>query len=386
VVNSNPQIISLPVTGINEDKLYTYLVEAVDWDGDRINIHLEEAPIWLTLNLETWILSGVPVEKDVGIDTVVLQVSDSLGGINRQVFFLTVYAVNDPPKIIQEIPVLQFQEDDSLEYKIADLYQYVEDPDDAHTSLNYNIKHGRYVSTAPKDSTISLQAPINWCGRDTLKLIVSDGEFSDSTDVHVVVTPVNDAPYFVNWPDTVQFSNTSPHVIIMGEYVQDPDLPYDQLNWQFAVSDEILIYQFYPKTTALILGAPEFEGIVKLYCRIIDDGSASIIDSFYVKIVDEMTSTADLTNDIPKEYGLEQNYPNPFNSSTTISYAIPENGEVILEIYNSLGQKIATLLSAYLTAGYYQFAFNVQNLPSGIYFYHMQVGPFQDIKKMLVVK
>jgi len=49
---------------------------------------------------------------------------------------------------------------------------------------------------------------------------------------------------------------------------------------------------------------------------------------------------------IPKQFLLLQNYPNPFNATTVIDYQVPLNGYVKLEIYNMLGQKLATLVDS----------------------------------------
>jgi hypothetical protein len=88
----------------------------------------------------------------------------------------------------------------------------------------------------------------------------------------------------------------------------------------------------------------------------------------------------------PGSYHLDQNYPNPFNPSTRISFALPENGYVILKIYNSLGQEITTLINKELTAGMHNIEWNAANLPSGIYYYRIQSGNFTDMKKMLYIR
>lgn len=89
---------------------------------------------------------------------------------------------------------------------------------------------------------------------------------------------------------------------------------------------------------------------------------------------------------IPTPFRLFQNYPNPFNPSTKIEYFIPISDNVSLEIYNTLGQKIKTLLNKYMPAGYHVIEFNAQNLPSGVYFCRIKAGEFQDEKKMILLR
>jgi hypothetical protein len=85
-------------------------------------------------------------------------------------------------------------------------------------------------------------------------------------------------------------------------------------------------------------------------------------------------------------YKLSQNYPNPFNPSTTIRYNLPQSSYVTIEVYNITGQKIQTLLNDKMAAGSHQIEFNAQNLSSGVYFYRIEAGEFQDVKKMILIK
>lgn len=88
----------------------------------------------------------------------------------------------------------------------------------------------------------------------------------------------------------------------------------------------------------------------------------------------------------PREFKLGQNYPNPFNPSTTISFELPGASQISLKIHNSAGQHVATLLEDDLTAGNYQFQWNSQNLPSGIYYYTLKSRSFSQTKRMILLK
>jgi hypothetical protein len=88
----------------------------------------------------------------------------------------------------------------------------------------------------------------------------------------------------------------------------------------------------------------------------------------------------------PTNYTLNQNYPNPFNPSTKISYQIPESGFVTLKVYNALGKEVATLVNSEKSAGRYEVNFNANDLSSGIYFYTIQAGKFQETRKMILLK
>lgn len=85
-------------------------------------------------------------------------------------------------------------------------------------------------------------------------------------------------------------------------------------------------------------------------------------------------------------YGLSQNYPNPFNPSTKISYTIPTRNYVLLKVFDLLGCEIVELVNEEKSAGKYELNWNAANLPSGVYFYRLQVGDFVRTNKMVLKK
>jgi len=89
---------------------------------------------------------------------------------------------------------------------------------------------------------------------------------------------------------------------------------------------------------------------------------------------------------LPQTFALLQNFPNPFNPATTISYQLPATSDVNLKIYDILGRQIAILVNEKQDAGYYDVRFDASDLPSGVYFYRIIAGKFNEIKKLMVVK
>jgi len=88
----------------------------------------------------------------------------------------------------------------------------------------------------------------------------------------------------------------------------------------------------------------------------------------------------------PAAYKLSQNYPNPFNPSTVIKYAIPNDGMVILKVYDILGNEVASLVNSYQKAGNYNVNFDAHSLSSGIYLYKIDSENFTDTKKFILLK
>ena len=89
---------------------------------------------------------------------------------------------------------------------------------------------------------------------------------------------------------------------------------------------------------------------------------------------------------IPAKYALEQNYPNPFNPSTKISFAVPTQEFVTVNVYDILGRKVETLMNETKSPGYYEINFNADKMPSGTYIYEIRAGNFVETKKMVLLK
>jgi len=89
---------------------------------------------------------------------------------------------------------------------------------------------------------------------------------------------------------------------------------------------------------------------------------------------------------LPKEFALSQNYPNPFNPTTLIRYNLPVDCQVRLDVYNVLGQRVATLVDGQQKAGYKVATWNAQDIASGVYLYKLTAGDFTSIRKMVLLK
>ena len=143
---------------------------------------------------------------------------------------------------------------------------------------------------------------------------------------------------------------------------------------------------------ALAFDTDDFEdGDYRIIVEVYDEVGNFDIDSMDVEFKNgNPVSTENEVNNV-YSFKLEQNYPNPFNPSTKIKFTIPgdarrERQEVVLKVYDVLGNEIATLVNEERTAGVYEVEFNATGLPSGIYFYQMQAGNFTDTKKLVLLK
>ncbi len=89
---------------------------------------------------------------------------------------------------------------------------------------------------------------------------------------------------------------------------------------------------------------------------------------------------------MPLRFALGQAYPNPFNPETTIRFDVKEPCQVVLKVYNLMGQKVIDLVNKDYQPGVYEVKFNAAGFPSDIYFYRIQMGSYHAVKKMVVLK
>ena len=116
--------------------------------------------------------------------------------------------------------------------------------------------------------------------------------------------------------------------------------------------------------------------------KVIDlDGTVHYTDPVAVNVL-----TAVTLSQIPTAFALNQNYPNPFNPSTMVRYDLPQATHVTLEVYNMLGQRVATLVDGMEPPGTYGVEWNAAGVASGVYLCRIQAGPYMAVRKMAVVK
>ncbi len=119
-------------------------------------------------------------------------------------------------------------------------------------------------------------------------------------------------------------------------------------------------------------------------------GAVIRTDAVRFSLVEEGTAIDSREKGFASSFALAQNYPNPFNPRTTIEYTIPAKSStpllVRLTVYNALGQKIAVLVDEKKTAGRYTVTFDASGLASGVYYYRLNAGSFEQIRKMILLR
>ena len=120
------------------------------------------------------------------------------------------------------------------------------------------------------------------------------------------------------------------------------------------------------------------------------DGSISDIGAYGVR--DGLISAVDIgDNKLPQEITLNQNFPNPFNPDTTITFSLPEDTSIILDIYNVSGQKVRTIVNSSVNHGIHSVVWNGKdddgrNVSSGIYLYRLCAGKTAITRRMIMIR
>ena len=115
-------------------------------------------------------------------------------------------------------------------------------------------------------------------------------------------------------------------------------------------------------------------------------GGLSTQDDYITIKYSQVNGIQKKNKDIQTKFYLYQNYPNPFNPETKINFALPIAGKVKLVVYDILGAEVKTLVNEYRQAGYHSVTFSSENLANGVYFYRIEAGDFNQVKKMVLVK
>jgi hypothetical protein len=280
--------------------------------------------------------------------------------------------VNDPP-VIARVPDILLRGDSTV---VIGLARFISDVDDSASALYPDArivkaaKDGEETGTAPENKNTGV-VPVQLTIDKARNLIVEAAASFRCSRLPVVLR-VFDAQG-AEGADTLFLTVMSPErppVILAGiDTIAVSGKPYTaHVHVQRADSDDIAITYTLQgpgwlsiDSTGKISGTPSKPSEDSFLVVATDQRGAS--DSLRFKLVVRETPVSD----VPADYVLYQNYPNPFNPSTTIRFGLPEPSHVSAEVYNIIGQRVATLLATDLQAGYHDLRWSPSSLASGTY-------------------
>jgi len=306
---------------------------------------------------------------------------------------------------------------------IAEVLVYPDVRNDATTKAKYIIRHKGGEKTVVINQLSFSQPRLNWIslgvytfspGQDQYVLLsnqVGNINFFSSEKVlfdaiyfhnhsdngGLTALPENLNIYDVQFPDTIyegemmklnykieSLSNSSSTIVRTDFVFRDSLSAVDSVKL-ISFADNINIGQMNYYSCVSDIRVPSKKGNYVLE-MLVTSSSGRIFNwvSPINIIKKDLTSVEDET--IPDQYYLGQNYPNPFNPETTISYKLPENKNVKIEVFDMLGQVVQVLVDTYKSAGEYTIKFNASNFSNGMYLYRLVSGNTVITKKMILLK
>ncbi|MBD3225272.1 MAG: T9SS type A sorting domain-containing protein, partial [Caldithrix sp.] len=394
-VNDAPVVSDIPDQTTDEGQnfdpilLDDYVSDVDNTDADMDWTHSGNTNLTVTIDANRVATVSAPDEDWNGSETITFKTTDPDGLSDNDAAVFTVSFVNDAPVIDDTLPELTFKEDSELYYDISNWYPYVTDADNPDSTLNYQLHSATDTLTVVNEQDQHLISALgNWFGMTMLKLVVSDGTSADSADVSVQVQAVNDAPQIVDIPDTTYMDAGDTLALNLAEFESDVDTPGERLNWQLSTEDTVLqiVNSNEPKMVRMTCDAQTDDTVSRLFMTLTDDSAAAARDTLLVKISKKVTALTFNQPVVPRQTELYQNYPNPFNPRTHLRFYLAKPSHVTIDIYNTVGQKLITLVDDTYRPGQHTVVFDGGNLPSGLYLYRLQTDNKSVFKKMILLK
>jgi hypothetical protein len=122
-----------------------------------------------------------------------------------------------------------------------------------------------------------------------------------------------------------------------------------------------------------------------IVCRVKDSDNNNLL-TVSLALNNVVTGIHDFEDELNEDFHLSQNYPNPFNPTTIINFNTPVESFVNLKVYDIMGREVVEIISEEKPAGNYSVTFDGSGLSSGIYFYRIQSGSYNAVRRMLLLK
>jgi hypothetical protein len=204
-----------------------------------------------------------------GEDSIRLTVSDGELADHR-IWKIRFLPVNDPPRWLRT-PQRSIFEDDTLFLAKRDLYRMVRDPETEPADLEWTLIPGDKLQILEQEKGYEIFAPPNWHGRSHVHMIISDGEYRDSTSMSLRVISVNDPPVLGTIPpkswnedDTLTLSYH-----YLNTYASDVETKSEDLLWSFIAEPPLFVSD--DKTAVKFTAAPDWNGS-GIITAVISDG------------------------------------------------------------------------------------------------------------------
>ncbi len=399
--NRAPQLTEIADQTVMETEILEVAIAASDLDGDDITLTISNLPDFGSFTDNdngSGIINFSPGFSDSGTyDSIEVKATDTgtPSLFSLEIFSLEVINLNRAPFAMEDTS--EVDEDNELQIRVL---ENDADPDSdelaIHSVLAENASGS--ITIDEDETTLFYQPEPDFFGDDEFAYIISDGNNGlDTANVNITVRPVNDAPQFIDLPDSLVFFSGDSGSLDIWQFAHDVETPDAELQYQFVVLPGLFTFDFDLNSGILTLFAknPTETAVANLAVTIIDPEGKNAVAIISVRAQTTPVGIGQpLPIGIPKTYTVQQNFPNPFNPSTEIRFGLPRAAAVKIDVLNIAGQRVAVLLNERLSAGFHAVQFDAQHLSSGIYFYHIRAIEnnstsrqlFQAVRKMILLK
>ena len=351
--------------------------------------------------------SAISITGEAGTRTISIIARESYSGHSNLTFtvsdqesvssdVVTIY-INRPP-VISAIDNVTIDEDNSA----GPIAFTASDPESGTVGLEFSVASSD-TSLVPVDNvviggsdgnyTVTVTPVPNGNGYSDITISVSDLDMESSETFRVTVTAVEDPPFF-NGPDSIAMEENTPKYGTVLQ-VGDPDVSsvgyltvtvtslntdlIPQGNIVTAIDGYSWIMHLTPATDAV--------GELGLKVEVYETSKPETVatDTIVVTIAGE-SGVGDLFSAMPERFSVAHVYPNPFNPVATVVVGLPGAAELNVQVYNMLGQRIATLADGQRSAGWQRLVFDGTHLASGLYIIRAASPQYgSDLKRIMLV-
>jgi hypothetical protein len=227
---------------------------------------------------------------------------------------------------------------------------------------------------------------------DMKRQLAANGGDTTNAFKKIIITPTKVPPLMtkiIRWYNTVAGDgtggSTSANVGAGAGRLKDGTNNTPASHFIHDVTKNVWVYDYNRRTTAWYMDSLDasYKASVNLSTAASD---GKIVGSTLWSFKGVVSAVEAASGQVPEKFALNQNYPNPFNPSTTFEYSITKSSQVVLEVFNVLGQSVARLVDEQLNAGTYRMSYDASQLSSGVYLYRLTAGDFVQTKKMILMK
>ncbi len=364
---------------VHEGEPLCFAITATDADGDQIFYSARNLPDGATFeldpsNINTFCWTPAFDQGD-RVYYPVFSVQDNRGGIDVDSVKITVLNDNRPPIIVVVDPTAEVVKLKLLESKTFTIQ--AEDPDNDVIYYAWKVNDQNVGSS----STFTFESRYYQMGNYIVTADIYDSEHKISrvwmvqislTSVEMKSFTCSSVEYqgiSLNWQTTSENDNLGFNVLRS----RSEKGAYEKINRELIAAQPAGQYTWVDKN--VISG--------ERYFYKVEDISKSGLATQHGPV------SADVP--VPKQFELSQNYPNPFNPSTHIRYQMPAAGKVLLQIYNTNGQLIRTLVDGQVQPGFHQVLWDGRSdagvpVVTGVYYYRIIANGMSVTKKMAMLK